>query len=184
MSDIIRILIDVVQFLWPFRLVHQWQQGVYYICGRQMWTVGVGCWPVIPFFMDVATVNMVPAVYSTPLQTITVRDGRALTFSATLTVQVVDAGKALNSLDNWPETTVELVSGLLSSGLADAEVVRFDPARGKRDRLLDDLRKEADETMLVYGVTIIGLRLNNFAFVKTFRLMAESATIPTKPSIF
>jgi regulator of protease activity HflC (stomatin/prohibitin superfamily) len=178
MADLIRVLIEVLHFLSPLRAVHQWQHGVYYVMGKAKWVVGPGCWPIIPYFMDVRPVDMVPAVYGTPLQTITLRDNRALTFSASITVKVEDANKALNSLDNWPETTVETVSGLLSEKLADVEPTRFDPARGKRDRLLEELRNDATTVMEQYGVKIMTIRFNNFVLgIRTYRLLTETATM-------
>lgn len=180
MSDLIRFVIEMLQQLWPLRLVLQWQMGVYYLCGRYAGTVGPGVWPVIPWLMDVLKVDVVPAIYATPLQTVTLRDNRALTFSATVTTEVEDAAQAVNAVERWPETTVELVSGLLSERLADVKPDRFDPARGKRDNLIEELRKEMDEETAKFGVRIRALRFSNFAVgVRTYRLLSEWATMRT-----
>lgn len=180
MSDLIRFVIEMLQQLWPLRMILQWQRGVYYCFGRYAGTVGPGVWPVIPWLMDVLKVDVVPAIYGTPLQTVTLRDNRALTFSATVTTEVEDANLAVNAVERWQETTVELVSGLLSERLADVEPSRFDPARGKRDRLIEDLREEMDAETSKFGVRIRALRFSNFALgVRTFRFLSEMATMRT-----
>lgn len=128
--------------------------------------------------MDLRAVSVVPTIFCTPLQTVTLRDSRALTFSATITVQVEDPALAWNAVDQWHETTVELVSGLLSERLADVEPERFDPARGKRGRLLEELTKAADESTSAFGVRVHTIRFSNFAVgVRTIRLLTEKATL-------
>jgi len=168
----------VWQYVFPFRRVEQWEAGLYYVLGRYWRTVGPGCWPLTPYFMDVVPVSMVPSIHGTALQTITLRDGLTLTYSATATVQVENAATATNAVDKWPETTMELIAGLLSERLADVDPKRFDPARNKRDRLLEELREEIDTATKVFGVRVRSLRFNNFALgVRTYRLMSERATL-------
>jgi site-specific DNA-methyltransferase (adenine-specific) len=176
-SDLIRVLVDVWVHLWPFRVVHTWQRGVYYVAGRYWRTVPPGVWPVVPFFTDLRPVDVVAGIWATPLQTITLRDGRALTYSAMITVRVEDAAAALNLVMDWSESTLELVSGILSERLADAEPERFDPARGKRDRLLEAIRAAADDGTRAFGVRVDAVRFSNFAVgVRTLRLLTERAT--------
>lgn len=178
MGDFLRLLIDAAQFLWPLRLVEQWEVGVCYVFGRYWRTVGPGAYFVIPWFMEVRSVGIVPAIYTTPLQNVTLRDGRALSFSATITVQVEDAAKALNDVDQWPETTVELLCGMLSERMADVEPTRLDPARGKRDRLLEELRTDADDQTQVFGVRVKAIRFSNFTVgIRTYRLVMDKATL-------
>jgi hypothetical protein len=134
MPELIRALAELLQSLWPLRSVWQWQRGVYYVCGRYWRTVGPGVWPVIPWFVDVRPVNVAPAIHHTALQTVTLRDGRTLVFSATITSEVEDAAAAYNRVDRWGEAVVELVAGLLSERLADADPARFDPSPGVAGR--------------------------------------------------
>jgi len=168
----------VMQYLWPFRGVRQWQRGCYYVCGRYWRTVGPGEWPVIPYFMNVIAVDVVPSIISTPLQTITLRDKRLAAFSATATLLVEDPRAALNDVDKYEETVAELVASVLAERIADADPERFDPAYGKRDRLLEELRVALDDATRVFGVRVLALRFTNFMTdVRTYRLLAERATL-------
>ena len=177
MTDLLRILIDIWRYLWPFRTVEQWQQGVYYAWGRYWRTVRPGIWPVVPYFIQLRPVTIAPTISSTPLQTITLKDGRTLTFSASVTVRVENAANALNLVDLYDETTIELVSGMLAEHLARVEPSRLDPERINRGALLEELKTEADQETSKFGVRIDAIRFPSFAFVRTLRLLSERATL-------
>lgn len=173
-----RMLLDVMYAMSPLRIVWQWQEGVYYVCGRYQGRVGPGLKVVIPGLCDVKCISVVPEIYSTPLQTITLRDGTTLTYSASITVVVEDAAKAFNTLGHYSETVVELAARILSEGLADADPKRFDPARGKRDNLLAEMQDEVNAQCVRYGLRVTGLGLNNFVRgARTLRLLTDRAVL-------
>lgn len=178
MTDLLLKLLDVAGALVPLRIVRQWERGLYLVAGRYWRTVGPGPKLVLPGVCEVIRVSVVPEVYCTPLQTITLRDGSTLTFSASVTVIVTDAAKAYIELGHWTETVVEIAAGVLAEGLADAEPERFDPARGKRDRLLSEQRAAINGEIGRYGLEATELRLNNFARgVRTVRLLLDRAVL-------
>jgi len=179
MAEFLKMLIDLIQNIWPFRMVYQWQLGLYYIFGRYQWTTKPGLKFIIPYICDVKCVSIVPEIETTPLQTITLRDNRTLTYSASLTIKVVDPAKAYNNVGHWSETVIELAAGVISAELSDADTTRFDPTRGKRDNLLKEIAKEINAVSHDYGVDIVAIRLNNFTYVKTIRLLMDSATLKT-----
>ena len=118
MTDFLRLIVDVAAFLWPFRIVWQWEAGAYYICGHYAFPVGVGCWPVVPFFFDVKSVNVVPDVVRTSEQTIELRDGSSLTFQAVARCHVADVNLALNRVVDYENNLVDDVEGHLGSSRA------------------------------------------------------------------
>lgn len=179
MAELLRLILDTLAHLSPLQLVEPWQRAVWLVAGRHWRTVGPGIYPLIPYLMEVRPIDVVPAIYTTPLQTVTLRDKRTLTYSATFTVRVEDPAAAVCRVDYWPETTLELVSGLLAERLADVDPDRFDPARGKRDRLLEELRAEADAATALFGVRVQAIRFTNFALgIRALRLLTEPATLP------
>ncbi len=178
MSDLLRCLIDIWAFVWPLRLVREWEKGVCYRFGRYRRTVDPGCYFVVPFFSQILPVEIVPILLQTALQTCTLRDKRALTYSALITVQVEDPAAALNGVDQWPESTLELVSGQISETLAEEDPTGFDdPSRGKRKNLMDRIAAAADAETKAFGVRVRRVRFNNFAVgVRTLRLLIDRAT--------
>lgn len=177
MTDFLRLILEIFQYIFPLRKVEQWEQGVVYVFGRYWKTVAPGVYPIVPWFMEVREVSVVPGVLVLPLQTITLRDGRALTFSASVGYQVLDAERAMNSVERYEETASELASGLLAERFADVDPARFDPARGRRDRLLAELAEELNEATRIFGLEISRVMLANFAMgVRTYRLLTANGS--------
>jgi regulator of protease activity HflC (stomatin/prohibitin superfamily) len=177
LGDILRAVLDILTLLWPFRVVMQWQRGVRYVCGRYWSTLGPGTYLNLPFFMSIHPVSAVKSTWGTPLQTITLRDGKALSFSAMATIRVVDPNLALNSVEEWPETTMETVSGVLADRLAEADVGDFEPQYKRRQKMIETLRAEVNKETLRHGVEVEAIRFNNFMIgVRVYRLLQDRAT--------
>lgn len=171
-------IVSSLDFLWPFKQVQEWENGNIYLFGRYIRTVGPGQYVVLPWFMKLVEVTMVPSVEYTRLQTITMRDQRQLTFRASLTLRVEDAGKAINGVERYQETVKELAGGILAEELATADPARFDPHRGRRDRLLELLRDQIDAHTQEWGVRVLAVRFPDFAIgLKTYRLLTTDASL-------
>lgn len=178
MSELLLKLLDFAGALSPLKIVPSWCHGVYLVAGKHRGTVGPGLKLVIPGLCEIIRVSVVPEVYPTRLQSVALRDGKVLTFSASVTVIVTDAAKAYLELGHYTETVQEIAAAILAEGMADADPDRFDPARGKRDRLLAEIRAEINKTIEPYGLSATALRINNFVpGVRTVRLMLDSAVL-------
>ncbi len=182
MEGLLRLILDFMRELTPFRVVWTWQTGLYYVAGRYQWTCKPGLKLVIPWLCEVRCVSVVPEIETTPLQTVTLRDGKTLTYSASLTLKVVDAAKAWNNVGHYSETAVELAAGVISSMLGEEDPVRIiDPSRSKRANMLDDIRGEINSLLVGYGLEVLALRLNNFALgVPTLRLLMDKSVLEAK----
>lgn len=174
MSDFLRLLLDSIAYLWPFEIVQPWQRANYYICGKFWRTLKPGLKVKIPFFTDILAETTVPMIFVTPLQTITLRDGRTLTFNAAMTLTVEDLGKAFNRVDKWGQTSIELTCGLLAEKLADTDTGLFEPE--KRGRLIGGCKQSLGSALAEYGVRMHALRFPNFVInMRVYRLFNEQA---------
>ena len=182
MTEFVRMLLDILYALCPVRYVWEWQEGVYYVCGRSWGRVGPGPKLVVPGVCEVKLVNMSEAIYSTPLQTITLRDKTTLTYSASITVLVRDSARAYHRVEHYAETVVELVARVLSDELADADPERFDAAQGRRSKLLKSLKGMVNEQCVEYGLEVTELGFTNFVRgVRTFRVLTDKAVLTAEP---
>jgi regulator of protease activity HflC (stomatin/prohibitin superfamily) len=178
MADLIQLLLNCANQLSPLRLVWHWQAGLYYFVGRYQWTTGPGLKLVIPGLSDVKTISLAAHPHTTPLQTITLKDGKTLTYSASVAVVVHDPEKAYHRLDNFEDSIVEIIARILSENLANADPDRLDPKFGKRGRLLEEQRELLNKSCDEFGITITQLGLNNCVLgVKTLRLLMDRSTI-------
>ena len=176
MSDLVRLIAEFIQLLWPFRLVRTGERGGYYIGGRFWRDVGPGCWPVIPWFMDVKAYPEVPAIISTPRLDITLKDGTLLSFSVAASVRMADYHLAINTVDSYTETMIELLSAVCADRLAAVETDRLDPER--RGRLLPDLRRWVNEESRTFGVETQRVRFTSFILNPRVWRLLQDATAP------
>lgn len=171
------LIIQVIEFIWPFKIVEQFEKGCYYIFGRQKWVVGPGLWPVLPWFFTIRTVSVVPGIISTGRKDITLADGRNLSFEASAYAQVVDADKAINSIDQYQETAQEILASVLADKLGDIDPERLSAA--KRGRLFSDLKRWVAEEALEWGLEISKVRFTSFVLsVRTYRLLIDQGSSP------
>jgi hypothetical protein len=178
LGDFLRIVLDSLQFLWPFRIVRQWERAGYYVRGRFWKTIGPGVYPLVPWFMDIHTVSVVPAILTTPRLDITIKDGSVVSFQVSATVRVANLDLAVNGVDNYTETTQELVAAVVAEKLAEVDSDRLSPE--KRGRLLSDLKKWAVMEAEQYGIEVQKLRFTTFVSrPKVFRLLGDGSTVPT-----
>ncbi len=173
--NFLETLLDFLARFWPFDIVDEWEEGVFYFCGRA-WRKKYppGVYGFIPWFTRIETVSVVPTVISTPLLNITLMDGKTLCYSATAIVQVIDPWLALNAIDDYQESVGELVASRVSSKLASVDAERLDLER--RGRLLPDLIRWLNQDTEQYGVTVRDLRFTNFAInQRAYRLLTDTA---------
>lgn len=172
MGDFLRLALDSIAYLWPFRLVDHWERAGLYVFGRWWKEVGPGCYLIVPFFMDVKTIPVCEAIVGTGRQDICLTDDTVLSFAATATVKVSNVYLALNAVDDYAETAQELLSSVLAERLADVDAARLTPE--KRGRLLGDLRRWVAEEAAAYGVEVSRVRFTSFVLrAKVHRLLID-----------
>jgi regulator of protease activity HflC (stomatin/prohibitin superfamily) len=169
-------IFEKLRELWPFYIVDQWESGAYYVCGRYWRPLKPGLYPFVPFFTEIRTISTVPAIVGTPRLDITLRDGTLASVAATATCRVADVAKALNSIDDYRETTQELLAGELADRIAKAAPERLAPeARG---RLLASLAKALNAQTSKFGVEVTRVRFTTYVTgIRTYRLISDTGTI-------
>lgn len=168
-------LFEFLQNFWPLARIEQWERGVYSIWGHALRrTVGPGIYPFIPWFMDVRAISTVPTPLGTPLLNVTLSDGRTLGYSVTAVVRVVNAWDALCLIDDYTESTSEIIASRVSEKVAEVDAARLDSE--KRRRLLADLVRWVNEDTAKFGVAVEALRFTNFAIdQRAYRLLTDTA---------
>ncbi len=175
MGELVRLLIDSIAYIWPFRIVRQWERAGYFIFGKWRREIGPGVYMVIPFFMDVHQISVAEAICGTQRQDITLSDGSTLSFQATCTARVVDVRKAVCSVDEYQTTTQELLASVLADKLAEVDADRLSPQ--KRGRLFSDLKRWVADEAAGYGVEVTKVRFVSFVTnIRTHRLLIDQST--------
>jgi regulator of protease activity HflC (stomatin/prohibitin superfamily) len=176
MGDVLKTIVEWVQFLWPLRIVRQWERAGYYVLGRYWRDVGPGLYAICPWFTDIVAIPVVPAIIGTGRQDITMSDGANLSFAATATVRVTSVADALNAVDDYRETVQELIGSVLAEKLAEVDAERLAPER--RTRLLGTLERALAKEAGEFGIEVTKLRFTSFVLnARTYRLLTEGGQI-------
>jgi regulator of protease activity HflC (stomatin/prohibitin superfamily) len=149
------------------------------VLGKCRGTVGPGAKLVIPGICEVIRVPVVPEVYATSLQSVTLHDGTILTFSASVTVVVRDPRRAYLELGHHTETVQEIAAAVLAQAMADSDPAEVTATREARSDFLRRLRQEINDVTVPYGLEVTALRVNNYVLgVRTLRLLLDRAVLP------
>ncbi len=169
MGELVKLLFDTAGAVWPFRLIHDWERGLYYCCGVCIGSVGRGCWPVLPWFMEVHPVSVVPDVFITPLKSVTTRRGVQLSYSCSATYRVTNPRLAFTTLHDYKESVVEITNGVLSDGMRAVE-----DTGATSEELLEPMRRAINHTLGQFGLEVVALRLDNFVVgAPTLRILQD-----------
>jgi regulator of protease activity HflC (stomatin/prohibitin superfamily) len=168
----VQALLDFIKQFWPLVIVSEYERAGYYVCGHWWKEMGPGLKVVVPWFTEVLSVTVAPALVDAGRQDITLKDGTSLSFSATATLRVVDVNKALNGVDQYHEAVRELVGSYLAERLATLNPDKFLPENRSTTmrQLKDGLASEAAD----FGLEITKLRFTSFVKgARTYRLLVD-----------
>lgn len=167
---------DTIQFIWPFRIVEQWERAGYYVCGHWWREMGPGLKAVVPWFCEVRNVSVQAHPVTTGRMDITLSDGSTLSFDATANMRVTDVNLALNAIDDCHHSTSTIVAAVLAGKLAEVDAARVAP--DKRGRLFSDLHRWVNEETQEFGVAVEKIRFNSFVLnIRTYRLLTDSSVV-------
>jgi regulator of protease activity HflC (stomatin/prohibitin superfamily) len=179
MGELLRVVLDSLEYIWPFVVVRQSEDAGFYVGGRLLLRLSAygfskGIYFRIPFFTEIRATPNVPAMIRTARLDLTLKDGTLLTIGASAWAKVVDFGLAIEGVDDYTETSQETLAAVLAEKLAEVDTERV-TAGEKRKRLLTDLTKWVNDETLEYGVEVSNVRFTTFALnLKTYRLMQDS----------
>lgn len=174
-SDFLHLILQFVEFLWPFKIVHQWEKGVYLVGGRVWRVVGPGLYVKIPWFIDLHEISMVWSQVGTARSDITMKDGRLISFAAVVNYRVTDPVAAFTVVHDHEHAMLHLVTGVLAEKLAEIEPDRIEA--NKRGRLNTSLQEWVRQEAAEFGMEVQWVRFTTFVInPKTFRVLNESAS--------
>lgn len=173
MGDFLKLILDSIEYLWPLKIVHQWEQGAVYVVGRYWRTVEPGVYVVFPFFMSIYETSIVPEMLTTPRLDLTLCDGKSVSLTVSAWMRVVDVNLAVNTVNAWEHTTKELVKAVVADKVAALDLSRLES--GSRARILSDLTRWANAESSEYGVEVSHVRFSSLVLnTKTIRLLQDT----------
>jgi regulator of protease activity HflC (stomatin/prohibitin superfamily) len=170
--NFVQSLIELLKSFWPLVIVQAWERGEYFICGRRWRSVGPGLKGILPWFSDVITVSVQPVPITTGRMDLTLKSGANISFVAAAVIQVTDTRAAIVEIDDYKESTLEILSAVLADRIVRVKEDRLDAEN--RASLLRDLRGWVNDETSLFGVECKSVRFTTFVQgARTFRILAE-----------
>ena len=159
----------LVQFLDAFRcavIVHEYERGIVLRFGRFHRTIAPGmhwCWP---FYLEhPITTHVVTAVTTLGVQSLTTRDGQAVSVSCVVTWSVKDAKKLLLEVDDSHSALTDACLEVVAKHIARSAFAEL-----SADTTSEAITKEARRRGFKYGIEIDSVQFSDLTKAKSLRL--------------
>lgn len=154
-------------FRWYF-IVMPWEQAIFIRGGRKHRVLGPGLYFRIPF-IDMVYINTTRRrMIEAPMQTVTTSDGHAITIKTGVSYRIVDMFKLYNGLYHPENTLLNIVMSDVSRYVSDRKLHELSPNNIESAM---SISAQQDE----WGLGDLKVTLNNYAVVKTFRLIQDQS---------
>jgi regulator of protease activity HflC (stomatin/prohibitin superfamily) len=148
-------LIILIQII---KILREYERGVIYTLGRFTSVGGPGLVILIPGVQQLVRVDTRTLVQDVPSQDIISKDNVSAQVNAVLYYRVVDAGKAINEVENFVSATSQLAQTTLRSVLGKHDL---DEMLSERDKLNDDIQRILDEQTEPWGIKVSNVEIKH-----------------------
>lgn len=152
-------------FQWYF-IVMPWEQAVFIRMGKNHRLCYKGIYFKIPFIDVVYIQTTRRRMIEAPMQTVTTKDGHAITIKAGVSYKILDMFKLYNSLYHPENTILNIVMSNISQYVASNNLADLNPNKVQQSASFSGNETE-------WGLGDLEVVLNNYAHVKTYRLIQD-----------
>jgi len=148
----------IIVVLSSLRIVNEYDRLVVFVLGR-LWKVsGPGPVVVVPLFMSAQKVSLRVIVHDVPPQDIITKDNISIKVNAVVYFRVVDAEKAILSVENFIYATSQLAQTTLRSVLGKMDM---DDLLANREKINSELATILDKHTEPWGVKVENVEVKN-----------------------
>lgn len=167
--NIVKDIIDYLSklFTW-WVIVMPWEQGIRVTLGKKQILMNKGVYLKLPFVHHVFIQEKRLRVINVPIQTISSKDGFALTISCAVGYSIEDITKLYSSLYQPDMTIINIVASKISEFICSNDLKLCIPS---------SIEEQINKSIITtdYGLKYEYVRIINFACVKTFRIIQDQS---------
>lgn len=150
-------------FQWWITIV-PWEQGIRVRFGKHVKLLPTGIYLKLPMFDTVYVQAIRVRAQVIVGQTISSKDGKAISLASALQYEIIDLLKLYKTLHNAHDTIELLTQGIISSFINRHFINEIEPT-DIEEHVLENI------DLSMYGLKVHGFKITDFAVVKTFRLI-------------
>jgi len=174
LGEFLQQLIEWVYDLWPVRIIREWEQGVRLRNGNRTKLLtstngvkGGGIHFFWPLIGEVQSEEVNVRVVETSWQTLTTKDGHAVSFSLAARYRIRDLGKMYVAIHEHEDTIQNQLSVAAAEAIQGIDLADLDAM------LATAVREIAKKRLTDWGVTVLEVSLFNRVEAQTLRLLNE-----------
>jgi regulator of protease activity HflC (stomatin/prohibitin superfamily) len=143
---------------WTFRILREYERGVFFMLGRFWKVKGPGLIIVIPLIQQMVRVDLRTIVMDVPSQDVISRDNVSVKVNAVIYFRVLDAERAIIQVEDYYEATSQLAQTTLRSVLGQHEL---DDMLAEREKLNHDIQGILDRQTDAWGIKVSNVEIKH-----------------------
>lgn len=167
------LFVLVVAFFSSIKVIKEFERGVVYTFGKYSSTRQPGLNIIIPVIQNMVTVDVRVRTESIPSQDVISKDNVSVKVNAVVYYRVIDAGEAINRIEDFGQATSQLAQTTLRSVLGRQDL---DDMLSNREELNKDIQGILDQQTETWGIKISQVEIKNIDLDPSMvRAMAKQA---------
>src|SRR3954469_19875946 len=140
------------------RILREYERAVVFRVGRLLGVKGPGLVLLIPFIDRMQRVDLGPVTLTIPPQSVITRDNVPAKVNAVCYFRVIDAGRAIISVEQFLQATTQIAQTTLRSVLGKADL---DMLLAEREQLNEALQHMVDEHTDPWGIKVTTVEIKD-----------------------
>jgi len=165
-DKLLDLIVTFIHEILPFKIVPQWQKGVYIFMGKFKKVVEPGFRWKVPFFGQIETTDVITQTVNLTPQTVTSADDKTIVLSSIVRYHIHDVEKFLLGVMHANDVLVDTTQGIIR------DIVEYT----KWDDLVDlteIVTPEVNEQVQQWGITVETVKFPDLGEIKTYRIIGD-----------
>ena len=165
-DKLIDFLMQFIEDIVPFKIVNQWEKGVFLRFGKFERIVEPGLIIKFPFIDKIWQTPVITQTIHLQPQTLTTLDEKDVVLKAIVRYHVDDVSKFLLNVMHASDVLVDTTQGIIRDTV---EYSNWEDL----DDVCPGLEKEVQQIVCDWGIKVERITLTDLGIVKTYRIMSE-----------
>jgi membrane protease subunit HflK len=166
-DKLIDLMVTFIHDVLPFKIVDQWEKGVYLELGKFKKVVEPGLNWKIPFFGQILTTPVITQTVNLSPQTVTSEDEKSIVLSSIVRYHIYDVRKFILGVMHANDALVDTTQGIIR-----------DVVEGSKWTDLYDLGSvvtpEVNQQVEKWGITVEQVSFPDLGEIKTYRIIGNT----------
>lgn len=170
-DKLIDLIVTFIHDILPFKIVQQWQKGVYLYMGKFKSVVEPGLRWKVPFFGHIEVTAVITQTVNLTPQTVTTLDDKTIVLTSIVRYNIHDVEKFLLGVMHANDVLVDTTQGIIRDIV---ENTTWDELVDLTEIVTPEVNQEVEK----WGITVETVKFPDLGEIKTYRIIGDGKTNP------